>query len=87
MSRCGGLLYNWARIALPSDSKAFYRLAKKDVQNELLGKASEENMLVGSCAHMIVTSGNPGLVELPVKGCLVGEDVADKDEHQARAKD
>ena len=44
-------------------------------------------MLAGSYAHMIVTGGNPGLVELPVKGCLVGEDVADKDEHQARAKD
>ena len=44
-------------------------------------------MLAGSCAHMIVTGGNPRLVELPVKGYLVGEDVADKDEHQARAKD
>ena len=44
-------------------------------------------MLAESYAHMIVTGGNPGLVELPVKGCLVGEDVADKDEHQAGAKD
>ncbi len=36
---------------------------------------------------MLVTGGDLGLVELPVKGRLVGEDVADKDEHQARAKD
>lgn len=35
---------------------------------------------------MLVTGGDPGLVELPVKGYLVRKDVADKDEDQAGAK-
>ena len=38
-------------------------------------------MLGGSCAYMLVTGGDPGLVELPVKGYLIRKDVADQDEH------